>query len=239
MIRSKLYKTALGACVAALAVAGVAVAAAITLKRYDFDGRNDVANMRHTNGKDCTKSHAGGRAFGITVGRDTVECTYRTTVAGPTLDIAATGRLLSATPADARNSIFLSVSLRHGPASEYELAVFPKRQEFRVYRRQKSPCPGDECRTLEAHQERPALINGVGEKNRLRLRVFAADGGPAELKMFVNGKRVASGVNPNLTNMEGQNSTVSIARAFQSNESIRGAKATFDSIVLKTRNPIG
>ena len=237
-MRSKLSKITLAGGLAALAVAGLAAAAAITLKTYSFSSWRDVANMKQTNGKNCTKSRPND-AFGITVGRDTIECTYRTTVTGPTLDITATGRLLSATPTDVRNAVYLSVSLRHGNGSEYEFAVFPRREEFRLFRRQAAPCPANDCRTLVAHAPRPALINGVGAKNRIRLRVFAPETGhPAELKAFINGTRVLNEV-PDFTNMNGQDSTVSVARAPSSSRSIRGAKVTFDSIVLKTRNPIG
>ena len=233
-MRHKPTTVLLAACAAAVAFTAVAGAAAIVLKTYTFSTGSDLANMRHTNGNHCTKSWASHRALGISVGKGTLECTYRTTVAGPSLDISATGRLLSSTPKSIRGKTFISVSVRHSGNSEYELAVFPKRKEFRLYRRHKGG------RELVGHAQLNR-INGVGQRNRLRLRAFApADGQPGELRAFVNDKRVSGiGTIPNFTGMDGQDSTVSVAKAFGSAGSIRGAKATFDSIVVRTRNPFG
>jgi hypothetical protein len=233
-MRPRLTGTALAATVAALAIAATAGAAAIVLKSYSFSTLSDVKNMKHTNGKHCTKSWALHRAFGISVGRDTVECTYRTTVAGPSLDISATGRLLSSTPTAIRGKTFLSVSVRHGSNSEYELAVFPKTKQYKLFRRHTG------ARDV-VQQGQLNRINGVGQRNKLRLRAFApGSGDPGELKVFINDKRVKGiSVTPNFNGMEGQDSTVSVAQRFGASGTIRGAKATFDSIVVRTRNPFG
>jgi hypothetical protein len=239
-MRPGLTRTALAGIVAALALAASAGAAAIVLKSYSFSTLSDVKNMKHTNGRHCTKSWALHRAFGISVGRNTVQCTYRTTVAGPSLDISATGRMLSSTPKAIRTKTFISVSVRHGSNSGYELQVFPKRKEYKLFRRFK----GGRA-LVDNGSGTLSRINGVGQRNKLRLRAFApGSGDPGELKIYINDKRVLGmdgGISktPNFTGMEGQDSTVSVGQAFGASGSIRGAKVTFDAIVVRTRNPFG
>ncbi len=237
-MRARSTTATLAAIAIGLVLAASAGAAAVLLKSYSFSSLSDVKNMKFVGGKNCTKSWASHRAFGISVGKNTLECSYRTTVAGPSLDISATARMLSATPKAIRGKTFVAVTVRRSSNSGYQLQVFPKRKEFKLFRRFKG---GREL--VPNGSGTLNRINGVGQRNKIRLRAFPPyQSHPGELKIFINDKRVGAGqisTTPDFSNMDGQDSTVSVGRARSASGSIRGARVTFDGVVLRTRNPFG
>src|SRR3954452_9403364 len=157
--------------VGALAFASVAGAALIGIYRNSMESKAQLAQVVKLSGKRCGRSGSSG-AFQIVVGKETQECSYRTPVLGRDLEIAATERLLSATPKPVQRSAYLAVDLRAGGGARYQLAVFPLQRKAQV----RKVLADGSIEYLDIEKD-VAGIGGADKANQLRLRAFNISSG--------------------------------------------------------------
>jgi hypothetical protein len=182
-----------------------------------FKDRADLLEMRKTEGRHCTKSLGQG-SLDVFVGRRTPECSLRTPVVGRDLEIAASVTLSRETPGRIRKRTFVSVSVRSGVGGEYELAVYPARREFKLFR----DAPDGQRIVLGTAQH--DFIQGIGSANKLRLRMIGGT-----LVARVNGQIVDRELDADFRLIQGRNSTVAVGSATNA----RRAKASFDSVLVR------
>lgn len=208
-----------------------AVAAAVTIPIYtnDMSSSGVRGQLVRLTGKSCDRGGAKA-ALKVTVGKRTRECQLRTPVVGASLDIKATARLLTNTPAALQAKTFVAVGLRNGGGGQYQLAVFPKKGSFQLRR----DLPPDGTRTLLAKGKAPK-VKGVGKPNKLRLQAFSAPDGSTQVIAWVNGRNVASVAEDahTATALSGRFSTISVGSAKADN----GAAASFDDLSVAVPDP--
>src|SRR5215217_9684963 len=117
--------------VAALALVPAAGAALVGVYRNNMDSDGLRAQILKLSGERCARGGSSS-AFRIVVGKQTKECSYRTPVIGRDLEIAATERLLGATPKAVQHGAFLAVDLRAGGGARYQLAVYPLQRKAQL-----------------------------------------------------------------------------------------------------------
>ena len=164
--------------VLALATVALVAFAASAARGFDHarpqpDGdRGQRAEVVKLFGSRC---QAGGSntAFRITIGKGTSECAYRTPVVGRDLQISATMRLLSKTPANIRTKAYLALSLRSGGGGHYQLAVFPLQRKAQLLK----ISPDGTEKVLRVAKNLKS-VKGVDMANAMRLRAFNFTSGP-------------------------------------------------------------
>src|ERR1700761_7632999 len=121
-MKAKLIIATVAACLLGLLASGVASGAFVAIYRNALETTAQRGEIIKLSGKSCTRG--GGKAsLLITVGKLTEECAYRTPVVGSDLEIAATGRIISGTPAAVVKKAFLGLQLRVGGGGKLELRV--------------------------------------------------------------------------------------------------------------------
>jgi hypothetical protein len=215
---------AAGACLAA-----TALAAPVPVYKNDMSSTGKRAGLRVLGSGRCNR---GGSdvALRVRVGKRTAECAYRTPVVGRDLEIFATERLLSGTPASIRGRTFVGLGLRAGDGN-YKLEVRPAAKAWRLRRVE----PGGGSRVLGAG--RAPRIGGINEANEMRLRAFnltaTADPDDCRLLASVNGVQLAAVTDPAAGPLAGRFSTVSVG----STRNARGAVASFDDLIVRVPDP--
>src|ERR1700761_2043816 len=116
-----------------LATVGTASGAFVAIYRNALETTAQRAEIPKLAGKSCTRGGA-PTSLKITVGKLTEECAYRTPVIGSDLEIAATGRIVSGTPAAVAKKAFLGMQLRVGSGGKLELRVFPGQKKVQIVR---------------------------------------------------------------------------------------------------------
>src|ERR1700733_10153721 len=108
-MKTKLAIATVLASVLGLFAAGAASGAFVAIYRNALETTAQRSEVLKVAGKSCTRG--GGQAsLQVTVGKLTEECAYRTPVIGSDLEIAATGRILTAaTPAAVVKKAFLGL----------------------------------------------------------------------------------------------------------------------------------
>jgi hypothetical protein len=216
---------------AALAFATSAGAALIGIYRNSMESKSQLAQVLKLSGKRCGRSGSGG-AFQIVVGKETKECSYRTPVIGRDLEIAATERLLSATPKPVQRSAYLAVDLRAGGGARYQLAVFPLQRKAQI---RKVLADG----TVEYLDIEKNLteVGGADKANQLRLRAFnvtAGEGkGNCQLLAFIGGRLIAEVTDEGAGDLTGRASGFSVG----STKNAKGAQASVDDVVVRVPSP--
>jgi hypothetical protein len=232
----------------ALVVCAGAGAAMVAIYRNALDTTAQRAELLKLTGRSCARG--GSEAtLKVTVGKATEECVYRTPVQGRNLEIAATERLLTGTPAAVAKKAFLGLALRAGGGAKYELRVFPGQKKTQLVKMTKEG--GIEYLAIK---KKVAAVKGLNEANVLRLKVEGAkgkvavtgylgaevvgealdEGGPAksaaapeatETPEATEGPEGAAA-----TEIVGESSGVSVGAPTNGS----GAIATFDAIVVRT-----
>ena len=229
----KLPTILLAAIVAALCVAGTASAVkGFAIYANDMETTDKKSQIRPVSGRAC-KRGGSPKALKVELGKRTRECIYRTPVIGRDMEIIATSRLLSGTPKELRQRVFLSVSLRSGKGmGRYQLVVFPRQRKYQL----RKYVPGQEVRYL-AVGKRISAIKGTNQANKLRLRAFnlldTRDKDDCRLLVYVNGKRLAVVLDKRSGSLQGRETSFSVG----SRRSARGAIGSFDNIKIRIPRP--
>jgi hypothetical protein len=154
----------------ALVACASAGAAMVAIYRNALDTTAQRSEMLKLTGRACARG--GSEAtLKVTVGKATEECVYRTPVQGRNLEIAATERLLSGTPAAVAKKAFLGLVLRAGGGAKYELRVFSGQKKVQLVKMTKEG--GVEYLAIK---KKVAAVKGLNEANVLRLKVEGAKG---------------------------------------------------------------
>jgi hypothetical protein len=154
----------------ALVACASAGAAMVAIYRNALDTTAQRAELLKLTGRSCARG--GSEAtLKVTVGKATEECVYRTPVQGRNLEIAATERLLTGTPAAVAKKAFLGLVLRAGGGAKYELRVFPGQKKTQLVKMTKAG--GVEYLAI---MKKVAAVKGLNEANVLRLKVEGAKG---------------------------------------------------------------
>lgn len=220
---------------AALAVGALACAVAgaemIGIYRNSMESLAQRSQLVKLAGANCARAGANG-AMRVTLGKKTAACSFRTPVLGRDLEIAATERLLSGTPADLQRKAFLGLELRAGGGAKYQLLVFPRQKKAQLVK----VAAGGEAKYLAIAKNEKAIA-GINEANVLRLRAVNVTSGPekgqARLFAYVGKALVGEAVDDAAGDVSGRNSTVVVGTIKNGN----GIVASVDDVVVRVPSP--
>jgi hypothetical protein len=168
----------------------------------------------------------------VRIGKRTAACSFRTPVVGRDLEIAATERLLSGTPAPLQQKGFLGVELRAGGGAKYQLLVFPKQRKAQLI---KVTPAGAKYLDIDRGE---AAIQGVNKANVLRLRAINVTSGPekgrARLVGYVGSTAVIEAVDRGAGDLKGRASAVAVGAA---TKNAAGLVASVDDVVVRVPSP--
>ncbi len=217
--------------VAALVLAAGAAAAMVGIYRNPMETTAQRGQLVKLSGRGCTRGGS-EQALRIAIGKRTRECSYRTPVVGRDLEIAATERLLSATPKALQRKVFLGLVLRTGGGAGYQLAVYPAQQKVQL----RKNLPGGKVKYLAIAKAQSA-VQGLDRANDLRLQAINIASGPergqCHLLAYVGGKLVAEATDPGAAELGGGASGVAVGSA----NSAAGTIASVDDVVVRVPSP--
>jgi hypothetical protein len=189
------------------------------------------AQLVKLSGRSCARGGS-EQALRITIGKRTSGCSYRTPVVGRDLEIAASERLLSATPKGLQRKVFLGLILRTGGGAGYQLAVYPAQQKVQL----RKNLPGGKVKYLAIARSQSS-VQGLNRANDLRLSAIDVASGPEKgqchLLAYVGGKLVAEATDPGAAELSGGASGVAIGSASNAN----GAVASVDDVMVRVPSP--
>jgi hypothetical protein len=219
------------AAAALLVLATSSTAALIGIYRNGMATTSQRAQMIKLSGSHCARGGL-GKSLRVVVGKATKECAYRTPVIGRDLEIAATERLLSATPKPLQHGSFLALNLRSGGGGRYQLAVYPLQRKVQL--RKALAGGGIEYLDIEKNVRQ---VKGLDAANELRLRAFnlteGQEKGSCRLLGFVAGKLVAEATDAAAGELSGRASGFSVGSA----KNAKGAEASFANLVVRVPSP--
>lgn len=224
----------LAALLAALAVGALACAVAgaamVGIYRNSMETLSQRSELVKLAGANCDRAGVSG-AMRIEIGKKTSACSFRTPVLGRDLEIAATERLLSGTPADLQRKAFLGVELRAGAGAKYQLLVFPRQRKAQLIK----VTEGGSKYLAIARDEQ--AVKGINEANKLRLRAVNVNSGPekgqARLFAYVGKTLVGEAVDDGAGELTGRNSAVVVGTIKNGN----GIVASVDDVVIRVPSP--
>ncbi len=151
---------------------------------------------------------------------------------GTDLEIAATMRLLSGTPAAQQKKAFLGVELRAGAGAKYQLLVFPLQRKAQLV---KVTAAGSEF--FQIAKNLPAVL-GLNKANALRLQALKiSEEGPERGKVALTGflgrEKIVEGVDALPGEVAGEASTVVVGAPKNGN----GVIASVDDVVIRVPSP--
>jgi hypothetical protein len=219
-----------GASLAVLVFASVAAATLVPVYRNSMETTPQRGQLIKLTGANCARGGS-QHALRVVIGKRTSECAYRTPVVGRDLEVAATERLLSGTPASLQKRAFLAVGLRSGGGAKYQLTVFPlqRKVQLRKY-------VNGSIKYLAIEKD-VGGVRGINGANQLRLRAFNATSGPeqgqCDLFAYIGGKLVASVTDSGAGDLSGRASSVSVGAT----SNATGTVASIDDVVLRVPSP--
>jgi hypothetical protein len=222
--------TPLAVLAAALLLASSAGAAMIGIYRNSMDSTAQRAQLVKLAGHSCARGGSPDN-LKITVGKRTEECAYRTPVVGRDLEIAATMRLLSGTPAKVQKKAFLGLELRAGGGAKYQLLVFPLQKKAQLIKRS-----GGEVKYLQIVKEAKEIV-GLNMANSLRLRATNVTTGPekgsCKLFAYLGGTLLAEASDSGAGDLTGRATAVAVGALNNGS----GVVASVDDVVLRVPSP--
>lgn len=224
---SRLTAASLAVFLASLAFVSGAGAAMIGIYRNDMETTAQRAQLVKLSGRNCARGGVDD-ALRVVIGKRTKECSFRTPVLGRDLEIAATGRLLSGTPKRLQRKSFVSLQLRAGGGSRYQLAVYPGQRKVQLRK-----ILSDGTITYLAIVKNESAVGGIDRANKLRLSAINIDPGQCRLLASVGGKQVADFIDGTAGEISGRASGFSVGAA----RGAMGAVASFDEVVVRVPSP--
>lgn len=219
--------TVLSAAAATLALAAGALAS-VTVYNNAFPSEGSVKEMKQIDGGGpCDKSFRDkSKVMRVAVKHGERLCAYSPPVQGdralPDHEFIAVGRVLKErTPSSVRDATYLSLLVRVSAGEHYELQVTPKGRKFKLSRKPDGsgfPITGTS-----------SAIDGLGEKNVLRLRAFGA-----KITAYVNGEKVASMTDDDPGEVGGRKLALGIGSR---KDTEKGPVGTFDNVRVLVPNP--
>lgn len=214
-----------------LALVPTAGAALVGIYRNGMESKGQLAQVKKFSGDRCGRGASEG-AFGIVVGKQTRECSYRTPVFGRDLEIAATERLLGKTPKPVQRAAYLGLDLRAGGGARYQLAAYPFQRKAQL----RKILPDGSIEYLQIAKD-VAAMKGVDRENDLRLRAFniteGEEKGNCRILAYVGGELVADVTDEGTGELAGRASGFSVGSA----KVAKGAQATVDNVVVRVPSP--
>jgi len=225
-MRARFTAVSLALLATALIAAAVAGAAMIGIYRNGMETSAQRAQMIKLSGHRCA---SGGveQTMRITLGKSTNQCSFRTPVIGRNLDIAASERLLSATPRTLQRRVYIGLFLRTGGGGGYQLIVYPPQQKVQL----RKTLPSGRVKYLAIARGQRA-VQGINRTNELSLQAIDSSG-RAQLLAYVGGKLVAEATDPGARELSGGASGVTVGSA----NSVPGTVATVDNVVVRVPSP--
>jgi hypothetical protein len=224
------FPALLAALAVGLLACAVVGAAMIGIYRNGMETLAQRSQLVKLAGRNCARAGANG-AMRITLGKKTAACSFRTPVLGRDLEIAATERLLSGTPADLQRKAFLGLELRAGGGAKYQLLVFPRQRKAQLI---KVTPEGSKFLAIARNEQ---AVKGINEANVLRLRAVnvtsGTEKGQARLFAYVGKILVGEAVDDGAGDLSGRNSAVVVGTIKNGN----GVVASVDDVVVRVPSP--
>ncbi len=212
-------------------LAGSVSAAMVGVYRNSMETTAQRGQVVKLAGESCGRGDLDG-ALRITIGKATRECSYRTPVLGRDLEIAATERLLGATPKALKRKAFLGLQLRAGDGARYQLAVFPAQRKVQL----RKVLADGTTKYLDIAKSVPE-VKGVGQANQLRFSAINVTSGPerglGRLQGYVGGSLVVEATDEGAGELSGRASAVSVG----ADSNAKGAMASVDDVVVRVPSP--
>jgi hypothetical protein len=225
-MKTKLLITAVLASAVGLFAVGSASGAFVAIYRNALESTAQRAEVRKLAGKSCTRG-GGQTSLKVTVGKLTEECTYSTPVVGSDLEIAATGRILTGTPAAVAKKAFLGLQLRAGGGAKVELRVFPGQKKVQLVK------IAEEGLHYLAIQKNVAAVQEPTKANVLRLRVVEGSGeeaGTCKIGGYLGGELAVEATDEACGELDGEATALSAGAP----DNGSGLIAGFEAIVVRT-----
>jgi hypothetical protein len=219
-----LLVTAIVSCVGLLAT-GAASGAFVAIYRNALETTAQRSEVLKLAGKSCARG-GGQTALKVTVGKLTEECAYRTPVIGSDLEIAATGRILTGTPAAVAKKGFLGLQLHVGGGGKLELRVFPAQKKVQLVK------VVEEGIHYLAIKKNVKAVQPPEKANVLRLRVIESAGeeaGTCKIGGYLGGEQVIEASDEACGEVDGE--MTALAAGAPDNGS--GLIAGFEAIVVR------
>ncbi len=220
----------LAALAAGLLACSVAGAAMIGIYRNGMETLAQRSQLVKLAGRTCERAAANG-VMRISIGKATSSCSFRTPVLGRDLEIAATERLLSGTPADLQRKAYLGLELRAGGGAKYALLVFPRQRKAQLIK-----VTGEGTKYLAIAKNEKAVV-GINEANKLRLRAVNVTSGPEKgqtrLFAYVGSRLVGEAVDDGAGDLGGRASAIVVGTIKNGN----GIVASVDDVVIRVPSP--
>jgi hypothetical protein len=230
VVKSRAFAIGLAALAATLLTASLAAAAMIGIYRNPMESLGQRSQMIKLSGASCSRAGAAGE-LRITIGKRTRACSFRTPVLGRDLEIAASERLLSATPKPLQNSGYVGLELRAGGGAKYQMLVFPKQRKVQLVKVTK-----EGTKYLDIDKNEKAVV-GVNQANALRLRAINVTSGPekgqARILGYIGKALAVEAVDAAAGELSGRASSVIVGAAKAAN----GLLAGVDDVVVRVPSP--
>lgn len=224
-MKAKLAIATISLLVVGLMVAGAASGAFVAIYRNALETTVQRSEVLKLSGKACTRG-GGSTTLNVTVGKLTEECAYKTPVVGQDLEIAATGQINPATPANVAKKAFLGLQLRAGGGGKLELRVFPGQKKAQIAR-----ITTEGIDFLAVKKNIVALKGAKAVVLRLRAVSGAGEGaGTCKIGGYLGGELVVEAEDPACGELKGE--TTALAAGAPNNGV--GVVAGFSAIVVRT-----
>ncbi len=228
--KRRLGAALLAALAATLVLCAGAQAAMIGIYRNSMESLAQRSQLVKLSGRSCDRAGVGG-VMRISVGKGTSSCSFRTPVLGRDLEIAATERLLSGTPAPLQRKAYLGLELRAGGGAKYQLLVYPLQRKAQLI---KVTSEGTRYLAIAKNQK---TIGGVNEANKLRLRAVNVTSGPdrgqANLFAYAGNALLGEATDAGAGDLSGRASAVIVGAPGNA----KGLVASVDDLVVRVPSP--
>ena len=171
--------------VLALALGASVAVAAVTVYDNGFGNREAYSEIvKSGGGKGCERRfREKSKSMLATLNKGPATCSFRPPVAGdrelPNHEVRLDSKILKRTDKSVRGGAFIELTVRAGGGGTgYTLRVLPEKKRFIILRG-----PGGSGFPVQGKSD---AINGINERNQLRLTALGA-----EIRAFVNGEEVA------------------------------------------------
>jgi hypothetical protein len=229
-MKTRFATISLAAAVGLALLASIAGAAMIGIYRNGMETTTARAQLIKLSGRSCVRGGSDS-TLRIAVGKATDACSYRTPVLGRDLEIAATERLLSGTPAALQRKAYLAIELRAGAGGKYQLLVYPLQRKVQLV---KVTPEGSKFLAIVKNQK---AVLGVNKPNVLRLRAVNVTKGPekgqAKLFGYVGTTLVAEAADPGAGELTGKAGGVAVGAG----KNAEGLIASVDDVVVRVPSP--